>query len=198
MAVGNIWPICGVYVHTDVSDRHRAARTRYGFKSESVAAMRSMTIGKLAREVGVNLETIRYYERIGLMSLPPRTSNGHRCYAAEHVRRLTFIRRARELGFGLEDIRDLLALAEPGKPCCGDVRAIAAAHLHNIRSKLADLAKLEAILGKTVARCSGEPKSTCAVLDVLDPDRVPARQPGLAAARRRYLPRDDAQNSPTH
>jgi len=160
--------------------------------------MQSMTMGKLARAAGVNLETVRYYERIGLMPLPPRTSNGHRCYAAEHVRRLTFVRRARDLEFGLEDIRDLLALAESSKPCCGDVRAIAAAHLHNIRRKLADLAKLEAILGKTVARCSGERTSTCAVLNVLDPDRVPARQPGLTAARHRHRAGRDAQDPPMH
>ena len=75
--------------------------------------MEKLTIGRLADGAGVNLETIRYYERIGLMPKPGRTEGGHRNYASAHVRRLTFIRRARELGFAIEDIRALLDLAEP-------------------------------------------------------------------------------------
>ena len=93
--------------------------------------MEKLTIGKLANSAGTNLETVRYYERIGLMPEPGRTEGGHRNYAAAHVRRLTFIRRARELGFAIEDIRALLELAEPGRVSCGEVQKIAAHHLHD-------------------------------------------------------------------
>jgi len=89
--------------------------------------MEKLTIGKLANSAGINLETVRYYERIGLMPEPGRTEKGHRNYAAAHLRRLTFIRRARELGFAIEDIRALLALAEPGRVSCGEVQKIAPA-----------------------------------------------------------------------
>ncbi|ECE6962100.1 MerR family transcriptional regulator, partial [Salmonella enterica subsp. enterica] len=75
--------------------------------------MRDLTIGKIARATGVHLETVRYYERIGLMPEPVRTAGGYRSYGSEHVRRLSFIRRARELGFGIKDIKALLALVQP-------------------------------------------------------------------------------------
>ncbi len=129
--------------------------------------MRALTIGRLAAAAGVNLETVRYYERIGLMPKPPRSQGGHRHYAAEHARRLRFIRRARELGFGIQDIRALLGLAEPARRSCGDVRDIASAHLQNIRCKIADLAQLEGILKRTVAQCSGRRTPICPVLDML-------------------------------
>jgi MerR family mercuric resistance operon transcriptional regulator len=129
--------------------------------------MRGVTIGKLAETAGVNLETVRYYERIGLMPRPGRTEGGHRAYEASHIRRLGFIRRARELGFSIAEIRALLALAEPGRGTCAEVREIASAHLLGVRSKLDDLARLEAILSGTIARCSGEPVPACPVLDML-------------------------------
>ena len=131
-----------------------------------------VTIGSLAKAVGVNLETIRYYERIGLMPAPARTSSGHRSYATEHAQRLAFIRRGRELGFTIDDIRALLALAVPGVVSCAEVRELASAHLATVRTKLADLARLEAILAGTVDRCSGAPDPACPVLEMLDPQRV--------------------------
>jgi MerR family transcriptional regulator, mercuric resistance operon regulatory protein len=130
--------------------------------------MEKLTIGKLANSAGISLETVRYYERIGLMPKPGRTDAGHRNYAAAHVRQLTFIRRARELGFAIEDIRALLELAEPDRVSCGEVQKIAARHLHNVRSKLADLAKMEKLLAKTVAQCSGNRSPACPVLEMLD------------------------------
>jgi MerR family mercuric resistance operon transcriptional regulator len=130
--------------------------------------MQPLTIGRLAAAAGVNLETVRYYERIGLMPPPARTAGGHRAYEVAHIRRLTFIRRARELGFSIEDIRALLALAEPSHASCAQVQEIAQAHLDDVRSKLADLAKLERVLARTVARCSGGPAPSCPVLDMLD------------------------------
>ena len=140
----------------------------------------ALTIGGLALAAGVNLETLRYYERIGLMPSPGRTRAGHRAYEPEHVRRLAFIRRARELGFSIEDIRALLALAEPADGSCMQVRNIAQAHLDEVRAKLADLAKLERILADTVSKCSGEPAPRCPVLDMLGTGAG-----GSPAARRR-------------
>jgi MerR family mercuric resistance operon transcriptional regulator len=130
--------------------------------------MRGLTIGKLAAGAGVHLETVRYYERIGLMPEPERTEGGHRSYAAAHVRRLTFIRRSRELGFAIDDVRALLELAEPGRVSCGKVQKIAARHLHSVRAKLADLARMEKLLAETVAQCSGNRSVTCPVLEMLD------------------------------
>jgi len=130
--------------------------------------MRPLTIGRLAAAAGVNLETVRYYERIDLMPPPARTASGHRAYDAAHIRRLAFIRRARELGFSIEEIRALLALAEPTRASCAEVREIARTHLDDVRTKLADLTKLERILGETIARCSGDPAPSCPVLDMLD------------------------------
>jgi MerR family mercuric resistance operon transcriptional regulator len=129
--------------------------------------MRELTIGRLAAKTGVNLETIRYYERIGLMPRPALTKGGHRSYTEVHARRLAFIRRARELGFSLDEIRALLVLAEPGHASCAEVRPIAQAHLDSVRSKLADLGKLETILAETVNRCTGAPTPHCPVLDML-------------------------------
>jgi MerR family mercuric resistance operon transcriptional regulator len=129
--------------------------------------MRALKIGTLAELAGVNLETIRYYERIGLLPPPGRTEGGHRAYEASHVRRLSFIHRARELGFAIAEIRNLLALAEPQRRSCAEVREIAGVHLLEVRTKLADLARLEAILSDTIAQCSGEKVPACPVLDML-------------------------------
>ncbi len=128
----------------------------------------TLAIGALSSRTGVNIETIRYYERIGIMPAPPRTSGGRRTYGPEQVRQLAFVKRARELGFRIDDIRVLLALAEPGHVSCADVRRIAMTHLEEVRAKLADLARLENILAETVARCSGEKAPACPVLDVLN------------------------------
>jgi MerR family mercuric resistance operon transcriptional regulator len=125
-------------------------------------------IGALSRRTGVNIETIRYYERIGMLPAPRRTASGRRVYGAEDVRTLAFIRRARELGFTLEEISALLALRGQHTIACDEVRAIADAHLMSVRAKLADLTRLEAILAATVAQCSGEASPICPVLDMLD------------------------------
>jgi MerR family transcriptional regulator, mercuric resistance operon regulatory protein len=125
-------------------------------------------IGELSRLTGVNIETIRYYEKIKMLRPPPRTEGGRRVYGPAETRLLAFIRRGRELGFGLEEIRALLALGAPGKASCADVREIAAHHLDDIRSKIADLRKLERLLAKTIAQCSGTKVPDCPVLEILD------------------------------
>ncbi|MEE7492059.1 helix-turn-helix domain-containing protein [Methylobacterium oryzae] len=133
-----------------------------------VMGPRGFTIGQLAAATEVNLETVRYYERIGLMPPPARTEGGHRAYEPAHVRRIAFIRHARALGFGIEDIRALLTLAAPGHRSCAEVRDIASAHLSEVRTKLAHLTRLERILSATVDQCSGAPTPACPVLDMLD------------------------------
>src|SRR3982074_2864423 len=125
-------------------------------------------IGELSRLTGVNIETIRYCEKIKILRPPPRTGGGRRVYGPTETRLLAFIRRGRELGFGLDDIRALLALGAPGKASCADVREIAAHHLGDIRSKIDDLRKLERLLAKTIAQCSGSRVPDCPVLDILD------------------------------
>jgi MerR family transcriptional regulator, mercuric resistance operon regulatory protein len=127
-----------------------------------------LSIGKLSRLSGVNIETIRYYERIRMLPPPPRTASGRRIYASTDLRTLAFIRRSRELGFSLDEIRTLLRLGGPAKASCHEVRKIAAHHLEDIRAKLDDLKKLERLLAKTVARCSGKTAPDCPVLDILD------------------------------
>jgi len=129
--------------------------------------MRGLTIGKLATATGVHLETVRYYERIGLMPEPARTAGGYRSYGADHTRRLSFIRRARELGFGIGEIKALLALAEPGHISCADVKTLTLTHLDDVRAKISDLRRLESILTRTVDRCSGAEAPICPVLDML-------------------------------
>jgi MerR family mercuric resistance operon transcriptional regulator len=125
-------------------------------------------IGELSRATGVHIETIRYYEKIKMLPAPGRTAGRHRVYGARETRLLAFIRRGRELGFSLDEIRALLDLGGPGKASCAEVRAIARRHLQDIRAKINDLTKLERLLGRTVARCSGKRVPDCPVLDVLD------------------------------
>ncbi|MBI1365934.1 MAG: MerR family DNA-binding protein [Alphaproteobacteria bacterium] len=133
-------------------------------------------IGEASRRTGVHIETIRYYEKIGLLPPPPRTSGGRRAYGAAQMRRLAFIRRARELGFSLKEIRALLGLGDRGVATCADVCAITERHLESIRAKIADLQKLESFLMRNMRDCSGEAVPECAILDALDPssaDSIP-------------------------
>lgn len=129
--------------------------------------MRPLTIAKLAEASGVHLETVRYYEHIGLMPKPSRTASNYRSYGTEHVERLSFIRRAREIGFSIGEIKELLVLAEPGRASCAEVQTLTVAHLGEVRAKIADLSKLEAILAGALERCLAEPAPVCPVLDML-------------------------------
>jgi MerR family mercuric resistance operon transcriptional regulator len=131
-----------------------------------------MAIGELSKLTGVHVETIRYYERIKMLPKPPRTAGGgRRTYGATHVRVLAFIKRSRELGFSPDDVRTLLQLGGPDKARCCDVRDIATDHLNDVRARITDLRKLERLLAKTVARCTGTTAPRCAVLDILDVQR---------------------------
>jgi MerR family mercuric resistance operon transcriptional regulator len=139
----------------------------------TISRAKKMSIGALSRLTGVNIETIRYYERIKMLPAPPRTASGRRVYGPHEARILAFIRRSRELGFSLDQIRTLLRLGGPEKASCREVREIAAHHLEDIRAKLGDLKKLERLLAKTVARCTGKMAPDCPVLDILDIQRAP-------------------------
>ncbi len=145
--------------------------------SITVSRAEGLTIGQLSKLTGVNIETIRYYEKIRILPAPPRTEGGRRVYGLVETRTLAFIRRARQLGFTLDDIRALLALGGPGQAACSDVCSIANRHIADIRSKIADLRKLEGLLGKTVAQCSGEAVPECAVLDALYPGDITVAPP---------------------
>jgi MerR family transcriptional regulator, mercuric resistance operon regulatory protein len=132
------------------------------------ARTEGFTIGKLSDLTGANIETIRYYEKIGMLPAPPRTESGRRIYGPGESRILAFIRRSRELGFSLNEVRALLRLRAAEKASCREVREIAAHHLEDTRAKLNDLKKLECLLARTVARCSGKAAPDCPVLDILD------------------------------
>ncbi len=124
------------------------------------------TIGELSREVGVSIETIRYYERKGLMPRVRRTTSGRRSYRRDEVRTLSFIKRCRSMGFTLEDIGALLTLRQ--QTTCCDVRAIASRHLENMRARVRMLMELERALSEVVNRCPNDTSSQCTILDLLD------------------------------
>lgn len=124
-------------------------------------------IGEVSRRTGVNIETIRYYEREGLVPPPPRTRGGTRVYGDDHVKRLAFIRRARELGFVLAEIRSLLALVDQKDFTCDQVRDLTLAHADMVRSKIADLRKVERVLRDMAAQCDQGAIPDCPVIEAL-------------------------------
>jgi len=126
-----------------------------------------LTIGKIAEAAGVNLETVRYYERVGLMPRPNRTPGGHRSYERDHVRRLGFIRRTRELGFTLEEVRELLRLVDSRRYTCAQIQKIAVRHIADICRKRADLRRLERTLAGMAAQCDGGQVPECPIIDAL-------------------------------
>ena len=126
-----------------------------------------MKIGELARKAGSNSETVRYYERIGLLPRPGRTDSNYRDYSQEDVERLTFIRHARGLGFELADIRSLIDLAEHPERDCGEADAIASRHLEAVEAKITQLEKLRSELGHMISQCRGGSVSSCRILQVL-------------------------------
>ena len=125
------------------------------------------TIGRLADQAHVNIETIRYYERIGLMPKPPRTEAGHRFYSASHRKRLVFIRRSRELGFTIAEIRELLRLVDNQEYACSEVRAMTEQHLERIRKKIIDLQRLQNTLTTVASQCDGKSGPECPIIDAL-------------------------------
>lgn len=131
--------------------------------------MEGITISKLAKKANVNKETIRYYERRGLIPKPPRTESGYRQYSEETVSRLRFIRHAQELGFSLKETLELLSLRVNEKTTCGDLQDIAKGKISEIEDKIRSMNKIKNALEKLVALCSGQgPTSECPIIEILE------------------------------
>ena len=124
-------------------------------------------IGSAAKQTGCKIETIRYYESIGLLEDPGRTQGGHRTYNVQHIRRLKFIRRSRELGFSLDEIRGLLELAVDSEKTCSQVRDVTLAHLADIRGKIRDLAQMERVLEDLASECDSKTSPCCPIIESL-------------------------------
>jgi Cu(I)-responsive transcriptional regulator len=129
-----------------------------------------MNIGELARAADTKAETIRYYERIGLLAAPPRTVGNYRDYSAAHVTRLTFTRRARDLGFSIEQIRALLDMADQQEQSCEAVDIIAREHLADVKRKLAALSALRRELESMIGQCRPGTVAECRILEALAPE----------------------------
>ena len=131
--------------------------------------MNTLRTGDLARQGGVHLETVRYYERRGLLPKPPRTSAGYRAFDVEAVRRLRFIKDAQALGFSLKEIKALLALRLDPRASCAEVRRRAEAKIADIDAKLRALRAMKRALVRLTAACAGRgPVSACPILESLE------------------------------
>jgi Cu(I)-responsive transcriptional regulator len=131
--------------------------------------MTGLTIGQLAKATATQVETIRYYEKIGLLAAPPRTAGNYRSYGQRELARLSFIRRARDLGFPLDQVRALLALSDDRCQDCATVDTIATEHLREVDRKIADLTALRRELSALVASCKGGAIAECRILEALAP-----------------------------
>ena len=132
-----------------------------------------LRIGEVAERGGVNLQTIRYYEREKLLPDPPRLASGYRVYPDQTVRRVRFIKRAQEIGFTLAEIRELLAIRIDSGRDSAEVRALANAKINDIEEKIQTLHRIKEALGRITERCSGcGPASECPILESIDSDEV--------------------------
>ena len=146
----------------------------------------TIPIGELARRTGCNIETIRYYEHIGLLPVPQRRGR-YRSYGPEDVGRLGFLRRARELGFKLGEVRALLGLAAGGHASCAEARDLAAAHLKHVRTRISDLRRMERVLAEMVRACEAGDDTGCPLIAALSRPMAPS-----TARVRQNLQRTDA------
>jgi MerR family transcriptional regulator, mercuric resistance operon regulatory protein len=145
-------------------------------------ALGGLSIGKLSKQSGVHIETIRYYEKIGVMPAPGRSAGGYRVYGPDHLKRLSFVRRGRELGFSLDELRGLLRLVDGHSYTCAEVRALTLDHVAEVRRKIRDLRRLERVMADMAAQCTGNQIPECPIIDALfDP------RPMLAARDRSVL-----------
>lgn len=137
--------------------------------------MESFTIGRLARKANVNIETVRYYERRGLLPKPVRTESGYRQYTETDVARLHFIRQAKDLGFTLKEIAELLSLKLDDASTCGEVKQLTAEKIATVESKIADLLRIKKVLQDLLHLCdkTNATSTECPILEALD---VPHRE----------------------
>ena len=131
-----------------------------------------MKIGELASATATKVETVRYYEKIGLLLPPARTSANYRAYGHDHLARLSFIRRARNLGFTLEAVRELLTLSDDKSQSCDAIDEIARVHLTEIDRKIAELQSLKRALADLSERCHGDDGPDCPILEEISGDRT--------------------------
>ncbi len=130
----------------------------------------ALTIGDLGKATGTKTETIRYYERIGLLPKPPRTSGNYRDYGQAELGRLSFIRRARDLGFSLDQVRELLRFSDDLNCDCAGIDRIAEAHLLEVDRKIADLTALRRELKAVIESCDGGVIAECRIIEALSPE----------------------------
>jgi MerR family transcriptional regulator, mercuric resistance operon regulatory protein len=156
----------GVSVSSLTLDPEAATDSRGKIMADKTAKD-AFPIGILALRSGVNIETVRYYEKIDIMPKTARSSGGYRLYTTEHLKRLTFIRRGRELGFTLDELRTLLRLVDGHAYTCAEVRALMLDHVADIRRKVADLRRLERAMTAISSRCSGRRVPDCPIIDAL-------------------------------
>ncbi|MGR4844651.1 helix-turn-helix domain-containing protein [Rhizobium sp. LARHSG275] len=135
------------------------------------AGVKGLKRAELAGRTGCNLETVRYYEKVGLLPEPPRTASGYRSYDGTHERRLRFVLRARELGFSLDEIRELLRLVDERDRPCTEARDVAAVHLADVQSKITDLKRMERVLKDVVAQCGDGTLPECPLIETLFQER---------------------------
>src|SRR5450631_3613417 len=126
-----------------------------------------MKIGEAAAASGCHLETIRYYERIGLLPRTVRTNNGYRDYTAEDVDRMRFVIRGRDLGFSLDDIRSLLRLTANSRLSCVEADRVARQHLADVRARIAELRRMAKELERTIESCAGGSTGDCKIIGAL-------------------------------
>ena len=131
-----------------------------------------MKIGKLASATATKVETVRYYETIGLLAPPARSASNYRDYGSEHLNRLSFIRRARDLGFSLEAVRELLALSDDTGQSCEAVDIIASSHLAEVKRKVQDLSALRSELERVIGSCRHGTIDDCKIIEALAPRAV--------------------------
>ncbi|SRR5258708_21258696 len=131
--------------------------------------MDHLTIGALAKQAQVNLQTIRFYEREGLIAEPSRTASGYRMFSSDVVRRVRFVKHAQELGFSLAEIRELLALRVDAKTSCTEIRQRTQNKIADVQNKIRSLQAIEKALERLTAACHGNgPVSECPILESLD------------------------------
>ncbi len=126
-----------------------------------------LPIGALAKRTRCNIDTIRFYEKIGMLPKPARTEGGQRAYSPALVERLAFVRRTRELGFTLDEVRALLRLVDQRDGSCDEVRAVAREHLADVKAKIADLRAMQAALVDLIAKCDAGNGTDCPLIEAL-------------------------------
>lgn len=131
-----------------------------------------LAIGELSKTTNTKIETIRYYERIGLLAKPARTDGNYRSYSFADLNRLSFIRRARDLGFSLDDVRALLTLADDRSQSCSTVDALAQNHLRDVERKILDLTALRRELASVIKACRGGTVGDCRIIEALGPEHT--------------------------